>query len=73
MRDKIEKYKKMIEEHLAEMDVYKGDVYRAQNKFDNYENRRYLVGVIAAGENDRHDESAALAAVEELIPFLYEK
>lgn len=55
------------------MDVYKGDVYRAQNKFDNYENRRYLVGVIAAAENDRHDESAALAAVEELIPFLYEK
>lgn len=73
MRDKIEKYKKMIEEHLAEMDVYKGDVYRAHNKFDNYENRRYLVGVIAATENDRHDESAALAAVEELIPFLYEK
>ncbi len=31
MRDKIEKYKKMIEEHLAEMDVYKGDVYRAHN------------------------------------------
>ena len=29
--------------------------------------------LIAAAENDRHDESAALAAVEELIPFLYEK
>lgn len=73
MRDKIEKYKKMLEEHLAEMDVYKGDVYRAHNKFDNYENRRYLVGVIAAAENDCHDETAAFAAVEELIPFLYEK
>jgi len=62
-----------MEAHLAEMDVYKGDVYRARNKFDNYENRRYLVSVISAAENGQADEAAAFAAVGEIIPYLYEK
>lgn len=73
MRDIIEKYKKLLEEHLAEMDVYKGEVYCEGNKFDNHENRRYLVGVIVAAEDGKADENVASVAVDELIPYLYEK
>lgn len=73
MRETIERYKRIIEEYLAEIDVYKGESYREHNKFDNYENRRFLKSVIDENETGETDEDAVFTAIEELIHYLYER
>lgn len=73
MRETIERYKRIIEEYLAEIDVYKSESYREHNKFDNYENRRFLKSVIDENETGEMDEDAAFIAIEELIHYLYER
>lgn len=73
MRETIEKYKRILEDYLAEIDVYKDKTYREYNKFDNYENRRFLKSVIDETETGETDEDAAFTAIEELIHYLYER
>ena len=73
MRETIERYKRIIEEYLAEIDVYKGETYREHNKFDNYENRRFLKSLIDGKEKEKTNDDAAFTAIEELIHYLYER
>lgn len=73
MRETIEKYKRIIIEYLAGIDVYKDEIYRENNKFDNHENRKFLKSVIDGKEKEKINEDAAFTAIEELIHYLYER
>ncbi len=69
----VEMYKKEIEEYLTTLSIYKGEKIINKDKQLNAENFRFIKRMFIRMKSGNVDEKLLDKAINELLPYLYEK
>lgn len=73
MKELLEIYKAEIEIFLGTMGVFKGNKVININPTDNEENKKFIREKILQLHSGNVDEKVLNEAIDELLPYLYEK